>query len=65
MAMLQKLQVLDPDTCRIVRFYDSFMHKGFKCMVFESLDIDLLGFVNGRGSPISMTEMRPIIQQVW
>ena len=65
MTMLQKLQVLDPDTCGIVRLYDSFVHKGFKCMVFESLDIDLLGFINERGSPLSMKEMRPIIQQVW
>ena len=65
MAMLQKLKVLDPDTCGIVRYYDSFVHKGLICMVFESLDIDLLEFVNGRDSPMSMMEMRSIIQQVW
>ena len=65
MTMLRWLKALDPDTCGIVRFYDSFVHQGFHCMVFESLDIDLLGFLNGRGSPMSMTEMRPIVQQVW
>ena len=64
MAMLQKLKALDPDTCGIVRFYDSFVHNGLSCMVFESLDIDLLEFVNARGSPMSLMEMRPIIQQV-
>ena len=65
MAMLETLQVLDPDTCGIVRFYNSFMHEGLRCMVFESLDINLLDFFNGRHSPMSMMETRRIIQQVW
>ena len=65
MAILHTLQVLDPDVCGIVRFYDSFMHKGFKCMVFESLDMNLLDFLNDRGSPMSMMETKRIIQQVW
>lgn len=65
MAMLHSLKALDPDTCGIVRFYDSFMYEGFQCMVFESLDINLLEFLNERGSPMDMTEMRCIIQQVW
>ena len=64
MAMLQKLSILDPDTCGIVRFHHSFVHKELTCMVFESLDVDLVELVNGRDSPLSMTEMRPIIQQV-
>ena len=64
LAMLQKLKVLDPDMCGIVRFHNSFVHKGLRCMVFEPLDVDLLEFVNGRDSPLSMAEMRPIIQQV-
>ena len=61
--MLRKLNVLDPEECGIVRFYGGFVHQGFQCMVFESLDVDLLGFLNDRG-PMSLVEMRPVIQQV-
>ena len=64
MAVLRMMQVLDPDTCGTVRFYKSFVHKGLRCMVFESLDVNLLDFLNKRHFPMSMMEMRCIIQQV-
>ena len=64
MAVLQMMKVLDPDTCGTVRFHNSFVHKGLRCLVFESLDVNLLDFLNERDRCMSMMETRRIIQQV-
>ena len=65
-AMLNRLRCLDPDTCCIVRFDESFVCCGHTCLVFHKLDVSLLTYMGRRGSkPLCLSEIRPIMQQVW
>lgn len=43
--ILKRLKVIDPDGCGIVRFYESFLHKGIICLSFEVLDQDLKAYI--------------------
>lgn len=43
--ILKRLKVFDPDRCGIVRFYESFLHRGIICLSFEVLDQDLKAYI--------------------
>lgn len=43
--ILKRLKVFDPDGCGIVRFYESFLHRGIICLSFEVLDQDLKAYI--------------------
>lgn len=43
--ILKRLKVFDPDGCGIVRFYESFLHRGIICLSFEVLDLDLKAYI--------------------
>ena len=66
LAMLSKIRTLNPDTCCIVRFLESFVSRGHVCLVFEKLDVPLTTYKLGRRYNLwSLIYIRPIIQQVW
>lgn len=63
-AILKRLQCLDPDTCNIVRWYEFFFHMEAICLTFELLDISLWDYMRetpNQGLP--MAEIRPITYQ--
>lgn len=43
--ILERLKVFNPDGCGIVRFYESFLHRGVICLSFEVLDQDLKAYI--------------------
>ncbi|XP_072304729.1 homeodomain-interacting protein kinase 1-like [Eucyclogobius newberryi] len=63
-AALSMLKQLDQDKCNIVRWNHIFMDKGYICLEFERLHTSLHDFMGARVKPLSLCEIRPIIQQV-
>ncbi|KAF3842403.1 hypothetical protein F7725_024354 [Dissostichus mawsoni] len=63
LAMLKRIHGLDPNN--LVRFVESFVHKGYSCLAFERLDMNLHELLNDRpGDPLSLEEIKPIAQQL-
>lgn len=64
-AILKRLQCLDPDACNIVRWYEFFFHMETICLTFELLDISLWDYMKetpNQGLP--MSEIRAITCQM-
>lgn len=65
MLILKTLKELGSDKFNIVTWNDSFTFGGRFCLEFEKLDISLLKFLQRRRfQPLSLMEIRPIVQQV-
>lgn len=48
-----------------VKAYESFLHCGHICIVFELLETNLYDYLKGRGfKPLPLEQIRPIVQQV-
>lgn len=61
--MLKRIRGLDP--VNIVRFFESFEHRGHICLAFEMLDKNLHEVLKERrGNSLSLQEIKPITQQV-
>lgn len=64
-AILKRLQCLDPDTCNIVRWYEFFFHMETICLTFELLDISLWDYMKERPNQgLPMSEIRAITYQM-
>uniref|UniRef100_A0A8D3C7S2 Protein kinase domain-containing protein n=2 Tax=Scophthalmus maximus TaxID=52904 RepID=A0A8D3C7S2_SCOMX len=63
--MLEALSVLDPVKHSVVHFCEKFHDRGHTCLVFEKLDMDLLGlFKQQQWEPLTPNEIRPITHQL-
>ncbi|XP_076008000.1 uncharacterized protein LOC143001983 [Genypterus blacodes] len=62
--VMQRICVLDPDECNIVRFIEYFITTQRICLVFEMLDMSLFSFINDRHLSLSLTEIQVVIKQV-
>lgn len=63
--MLELVSVLDPVKKNVVQFLERFEHEGCSCLAFEMLDRSLFKLIKDRDSePLSLSEIRPIAQQV-
>uniref|UniRef100_A0A8C4HV66 Protein kinase domain-containing protein n=1 Tax=Dicentrarchus labrax TaxID=13489 RepID=A0A8C4HV66_DICLA len=64
-AILKRLQCLDPDTCNIVKWNGYFFDRDHVCLNFELLDQSLYSYMVGRDfRGLSMAELRPILFQL-
>uniref|UniRef100_A0A8P4KLA9 Protein kinase domain-containing protein n=1 Tax=Dicentrarchus labrax TaxID=13489 RepID=A0A8P4KLA9_DICLA len=64
-AILKRLQCLDPDTCNIVKWNGYFFDRDHICLNFELLDQSLYSYMVGRDfRGLSMAELRPILFQL-
>ena len=63
--MLNQLGSQYADQYSYVKAYESFIHSGHICIVFELLEINLYDYLKGRGfKPLPLEQIRPIMQQV-
>lgn len=64
-CILQTLANQDSDKYNFVTAYECFTHFSHQCLVFEMLDLNLYEFLrNDKFAPLSLSCIRPIIQQV-
>uniref|UniRef100_A0A8C4EQ99 Protein kinase domain-containing protein n=1 Tax=Dicentrarchus labrax TaxID=13489 RepID=A0A8C4EQ99_DICLA len=64
-AILKRLQCLDPDTSNIVKWNGYFFDRDHICLNFELLDQSLYSYMVGRDfRGLSMAELRPILFQL-
>ncbi|XP_054618552.1 homeodomain-interacting protein kinase 3-like [Dunckerocampus dactyliophorus] len=64
-AILKRLQCLDPDQCHIVRWNDFFFDKHLICLNFELLDQNLRIFQQERKlETLSIGEISPVLYQM-
>uniref|UniRef100_A0A3B4AG67 Protein kinase domain-containing protein n=1 Tax=Periophthalmus magnuspinnatus TaxID=409849 RepID=A0A3B4AG67_9GOBI len=64
LAMLHRVQQLDPEKCHVVKFIDTFVWNDNTCMVFEMLDCSLIDFCKRRKKRPNLSEIRVIAQQL-
>ncbi|KAG8001366.1 Homeodomain-interacting protein kinase 2 [Nibea albiflora] len=63
--MLKAIRTLDSDKNNIVNFIEGFRFNNLSCLAFEMLDRSLWDLMKERRwIPLSLNEMRPIIQQL-
>lgn len=62
-AILKRLQCLDPDMCHIVRWKEFFFHGENICLNFELLDESLFDFIVNREKGLSAAEARIVLHQ--
>ena len=63
--MLKAVSALDPVKKNVAQFLETFKHKGQTCLAFEMLDRNLHQLLRERRyKPLSLSEIRPIAQQV-
>lgn len=64
-AILQIMKELHSDRFNIIQMKESFTFKGYCCLVFEHLDMDLAKFMKiNPGQHLQLKQIRPILQQV-
>ncbi|XP_045901918.1 homeodomain-interacting protein kinase 2-like [Micropterus dolomieu] len=62
---LKKLRVLDLNKSNLVKFFESFEHRGQMCLVLEMLDKSLHDLmIERRNRPLRLSEIRVISQQM-
>ncbi|KAK7882905.1 hypothetical protein WMY93_029079 [Mugilogobius chulae] len=54
----------EPGKANIIKYIDHFAWKDYKCIAYEVLDRSLLDFSMQRGRPFSLSEIRPMAQQL-
>ncbi|KAK7882906.1 hypothetical protein WMY93_029080 [Mugilogobius chulae] len=54
----------EPGKANIIKYIDHFAWKEYKCIAYEVLDRSLLDFSMQRGRPFSLSEIRPMAQQL-
>ncbi|KAJ0036312.1 hypothetical protein NQD34_004989, partial [Periophthalmus magnuspinnatus] len=62
--MIHHVRELDPDKHNIVKFIDSFVWNNENCLAFEMLDISLKDMMTKWQVTLSLSEIRPIAQQL-
>ena len=63
--MLEKLSILDPDRCHLVRCHEWFIDQGHPCLVFEMLNLSLYDLMEQRDwRPLPLDVIRPIVEQM-
>ncbi|KAK7884520.1 hypothetical protein WMY93_027643 [Mugilogobius chulae] len=62
--MLREVRASQPDKYNIVRFIEYFSDQDSKCIAFETLDKSLYQFIEDRNRTLSLSELRPITQQL-
>ncbi|XP_004075909.1 homeodomain-interacting protein kinase 1 isoform X1 [Oryzias latipes] len=64
-SILKVISVLNPDQCNIVRFFETFQHLRYKCLVFEMLEMDLYKLIHEVGyKPMFLCAIQPIAKQL-
>ncbi|XP_028300726.1 homeodomain-interacting protein kinase 2-like [Gouania willdenowi] len=60
LSVLKTISSLNADHFNLVTFYEQFEYLGYKCLVFELLDVDLLHLV----CSLNVNHIRPIAKQL-
>ncbi|XP_028292866.1 homeodomain-interacting protein kinase 1-like [Gouania willdenowi] len=60
LSVLKTISSLNADHFNLVTFYEQFEYLGYKCLVFELLDVDLLHLVRS----LNVNYIRPIAKQL-
>lgn len=64
-AILKRLECLDPDTCNIVRWNGFFFNRDHICLNFELLDQSLFDYMKQRHNRgLTVEEITPVIHQL-
>ncbi|XP_069378157.1 uncharacterized protein [Paralichthys olivaceus] len=64
-AILQIMKELHSDRFNIIQMKESFTFKGYCCLVFEHLDMDLEKYLKiNPGQHLQLKQIRPILQQL-